>query len=264
MEDDILDEMDNLLNGDIVIDIMPKEEPLPIVEPEVEPPKKSLIDEEMMKRFEKETVFPENYIFSEPVVTTVTIGAFFDGIKFHEKELIEQLEPNEKFSHIKCNFGTKIHEGFELPLQKKTSNRGRKKQKKKQTNRKKQGDGSSLNTQITFTARPGDKIYKIKLFRNGFIQLPGLKKYQHIKELIELTFDLAKFIEPHMEGDVHLKRLEAIMKNYKFKIAMEEGYIVNLQRLSDLLDEWNDNPDRGDYPRIFEVKYSKQNTITSL
>ena len=120
------------------------------------------------------------YSVSNLILSTITVEAKISNINFKEKELIHLLSLDEKSDIIKigCNFNEYISDKYlELTKPVKKSNRGRKKKIKPVSSRKVQGNGKYFNSQITFTILDNQiekKMYDIKLFTNGTIQIPSV------------------------------------------------------------------------------------------
>ena len=74
------------------------------------------------------------------------------NISFNEQNLMNNLPtPKNYIQRIDCNFGSKINANFCEPLPPIKSNRGRKPKNKNRSNRKIQGSGKCMNSQITFS-----------------------------------------------------------------------------------------------------------------
>jgi hypothetical protein len=128
----------------------------------------------------------------------------------------------------------------------KNSARGRKPKDKKKSKRKVQGSGLYFSSQVTFDMYNyiNKKISKIKVFRNGNFQIPGVKKpdmsdlivpittlkeyLNYVKELNseESTIDVKDRVEvPYMIS---------VMRNYTCRIANDNITII-LNKLEDVL-----------------------------
>ena len=114
--------------------------------------------------------------FTPISLSVITIEGTLSNIEFKEKELIDKLIPNADVVFIGCNFGEKKYDLYDPPKPKR-NNRGRKTKERPHTRRQIQGSGTYMNSQITFFTKSDsvpDKIYKIKVFRNGEMQIPGI------------------------------------------------------------------------------------------
>lgn len=253
-------------------------------------PENNMVDDIVRGWFKSEVVFEPTEIFTAPLTTTITTEGYLLNVQFREAELIEELEPDEDFVVIQCNFGTKIYPGYTVPVKVKMSNRGRKKKPVKERKRKKQGTGECFNSQITFvmpSTVPHDpavdtpRVYKFKVFRTGKIQLPGLRLNSSIDDIIILASKLVSMLNFHLhtcEQDplklARLVNLNPVMKNYKFRINQPADNIIDLRELQRLLITCQ----RGtivklhpeiegiieNYPKILEIKYARQYTKLSI
>lgn len=209
----------------------------------------NILNPQILAEFRSERVFPENETLTEPLPTTFTIEGHVSNVKFEEKDLINVVEPSESIVVYSCNYGKKVYPGYVPPQKVKKSNRGRRKVEKQKKPRKKQGDGSSMSSQLTFVTRsreitpvdgiiPSDtRVYKFKIFRNGKIQLPGAKP-----EIIDDIIACAHIVEDELnnifpEQVISLTHLNAVMKNYKFCIKMKPGQIINFSLLQNIINE---------------------------
>jgi hypothetical protein len=157
----------------------------------------------------------EEYLISDLIPSTITAQGLFSNISFIENLIFDKLsEPQENIISIGCNYGEKKNPAFNLAEVVK-SGRGRKVKDKKKKKRKTQGTGLYFNSQISFVIKhpdsadksnnsKGKDIYKIKLFRNGVFQVPGIKNP-----------DMTDLIKP-------IK----ILKNY---LAQNHKYLSNYQ-----------------------------------
>jgi hypothetical protein len=121
-------------------------------------------------------------ILSKLTGTTMTLGFGFKNFALDERTEIKNLYTTKDIIKIGSNFGEHISKYYDIPIIKK-SNRGRKAGKK----RKKRGGkyfGSSTTFYIPdipgkekyYDHRTFDKIYKVKVYRTGNGQIPGVIK----------------------------------------------------------------------------------------
>lgn len=191
---------------------------------------------------------PED-ILSSPIPTTTTLSGILKNVNIDER-LVCDFEPNHSVVMIKSNFGVKIHESY-LPFiaaGEKKSTRGRKPKKKDQKKeRKKQGSGECFNSQITFvvlTDKPdsknasGYKEYKFKVFRNNKMQLPGGQP-NCLDDIICANYEVLDILNETLhkgETDpakmVKLTTLSPQMKNYKFFLKLNPGWMLDLYMLN--------------------------------
>lgn len=284
-EDMLIDEIIGL--APIVIPERPKvnTQPIPAFNPD-----NNMVDDIVRDWFKSETVFEATELFTTPVTTTITTEGYLSNVQFRESELIEELEPDEDFVVIQCNFGTKTYPGYEPPVKIKRSNRGRKKKPVKERKRKKQGTGECFNSQITFVMPSTvaydptvdtPRVYKFKVFRTGKIQLPGLRLTSSIDDIIVLATKLVNMMNFHLhtcEQDptklAKLVNLNPVMKNYKFRVNQPSDNIIDLRELQRILITCQrgsivkDHPEIvgiiENYPKILEIKYARQYTKLSV
>lgn len=253
-------------------------------------PAHNFLDPDVREQFKNESVFCETDIFTNPTLTTATIEGFISNVQFHERELIKELCPDNRVVIYHCNYGRIRYPGYTEPTKIRTTNRGRKKKQKQEKPRKKQGDGTDFNSQITFvTRKPADdapcdeiittntEVHKFKVFRPGNLQLPGV--HQHT---IDRVIDCAEYIVEILNMHLHLDEpqdspklsklihINPVMKNYKFVVKMPPTHIIDMMSLATILR--NDRAEQrrsetsqlNDYPRIFAIKYTRQDTKLSV
>src|ERR1700678_1985505 len=177
-------------------------------------------------------------LFSIIENSTCTVQGSLSNVIHNESDLTD-LTVNDQIVKIDSNF---IHLKFELynnELKGRKSNRGRKKKVKPIKTRKYQGDGSSFNSQISFTVL-GDvvrnkpinpdkhsvkaivitkndiiqelftKEYKIKVFRNGQFTIPGVLT-EDLSDVRPPLLVLCDYFEK-MFNDVQIINLFSVMR----------------------------------------------------
>jgi hypothetical protein len=257
----------------------------------------NVLDPTIRERFKHETIFEPDQIFTTPISTTNTMEGYISNVKFHESELILEVLPDEDVVIYRCNYGKVIYEGYTEPVVTKLTNRGRKKKTKKKKFRKKQGNGTDFNSQLTFVIRSPSvaigppnsagicevpssaQVYKFKVFRTGKIQLPGVHQ-RDIDNVIASARLIAQILNVHLHPGVHdpacisqMINMNPVMKNYKFTVRVPPGHILDLKELGKLVA---DEKERGDgpledddymppsHPPIFMWKYSRQDSKLSI
>lgn len=173
---------------------------------------------------------------TSPKETTITLGGYIVGITLMEKTDTDILEPTYQVPHIVSNFGEKTHSSIIPKSTYRKSNRGRKPKLKKQT-KARQGNGTSLNSQISFSIRSAEygqfsKMTKFKLFRDGRLQVSGAKyeRMLEILDMIDVLIDLIKGTRIAKDYS-YLQRLHATMENYKYSIKIGRRDAIDLSRL---------------------------------
>ncbi len=249
--------------------------------------------------FKTECVYPETHLFTQPVSTTNTMEGYMSNVSFHERDLIEELLPDQEIVMYRCNYGKLMYPGYSEPVKIRKTNRGRKKKEKKKKPRKKQGNGDDFNSQVTFVVRstlldepedydeegnaivsPDDKVYKFKVFRTGKVQLPGVRQHL-IEDVICCAEKISQTLNFHLHpGECDPSRmtniihLNPVMKNYKFVLKLPPGHIIDMEGLRVVLNrerflrpELLDAPGpevAPEHPPIFMLKYTRQDTKLSI
>lgn len=116
------------------------------------------------------------------------------------------------------------------------SKRGAYNKEKKQSKRKKQGSGLYFSSQVTFDIfnNINQKVSKIKLFRTGTFQIPGVK-FPDMHDIIEpLTVLKNYWNEMYPENPAEISYILSNMRNYKCHLLDSELTIL-LNRLEDVL-----------------------------
>lgn len=239
------DQIRLLVPADVNIDIRPIVVEVPEYDME-----NNVLSNEIRDRFKTEVVFEETDLFTSPLSTTNTMEGYLSNVSFHERDLIQELIPDEDVVIYRCNYGKVKLDCYEEPLKVRKTNRGRKKKEKKKKLRKKQGEGNDFNSQITFvvssrTNSPNTfaKVYKFKIFRTGKLQLPGVHPHL-IDDVIECTKIIVRklnfYLHPGEENPTKqscVVNVNPVMKNYKFIIKLPPGHIIDMEALRNLLSQ---------------------------
>ena len=165
----------------------------------------------------------EDLLFGDILNSTCSADGSFTNVIFDESDFTEWLEPSLPIPIIESNWGRKVLDGFIDPTIKVKSNRGRKPKIKVKKTRKIQGDGSVMNSCIQFIVMGtnpttgGVKKYKIKVFRNGKFQIPGVltEDMSDVTEPLEVLRQNLKF---YFLDPVELVSIYSNMRNYKFRL----------------------------------------------
>lgn len=256
-----------------------------VVRPVIDTNANNMLNIEARERFRDERVYYETYLFTDPINTTNTTSGLLTNVEFHEEELITRVWPDDRIVVYRCNYGKEVYIGYTEPVPVKKTNRGRKKKEKKKKPRKKQGNGTDFNSQMTFIVRsltsdapdgivPADAlVYKIKVFRNGKIQLPGLQR-----ESSDDAIECARVVTNELNQLLHngeplttIAYLNPVMKNYRIRVKLETlglpgTAIVSLAAIKQILvaERADPNPDAPPHPVIFNVKYDDGETKLSV
>lgn len=178
---------------------------------------------------------PKKYIFSELKPSTLSAQGVLSNVYFHEEDLIFSLQPYGRIMKMECNYGISHNPNYKEPeAPQKKSNRGRKPKGKKKKNRKTQGNGMFFNSQMSFwvsSATINNKIYKVKVFRNGTLEIPGV-----LDPKMTDAHDVAEIVKNALHlcllEDIQITELYSIMRNYKFHI-LSDGALISMNKLKD-------------------------------
>ena len=197
----------------------------------------------------------DNKIFTKLEVSTLTVGGELSNIYMHEETFIDEVWCHGNIVSIDCNFGHKKLINYKHPTMFKKSSRGRKAKPKPISTRKKQGDASSMVSQVTFSLvayllrRIPDHIdkysdsairlderteyilkeYKIKVFRNGKISIPGVRRLD-MADMMPSLNELVEYLSTVVNKEVKIKFLHMSLENYKFKLLKEENMDLRVIR----------------------------------
>lgn len=177
-------------------------------------------------------------IFTELYPSTLTAQGYMTNISFDESTLINVLsEPTGLILMIGCNFGEKFNSEYIAPVAVKKSGRGRKPKPKIKNKRRSQGTGKYFSSQITFLIKHATTslIYKIKLFRNGVFQVPGVKD-PSMSDLIEPINALKEYLSFNFVSNVQIMNFMAVMRNYKARL-IDENLHVDLEKLEECINK---------------------------
>jgi len=186
----------------------------------------------------KKLVPDDQKLFTPPIPSTLTAQGLMSNVSFDEKDIINMLsDPVDDIMLIGCNYGEKYNSKYEKPKIQKKSGRGRKPKPKEQPKRRSQGNGKYFSSQITFVIKHPDNgvDYKIKLFRNGVFQVPGIKD-PSMSDLIKPIEILRKYLAYNFAEDVQVLNFTAVMRNYKSKL-INESLFVDLITLESIIEK---------------------------
>lgn len=200
---------------------------------------------------------PKVFIFGTMCPSTLTAQGFLSNVDFEEKDLIHAIEPLGRIKKITCNYGETYNTNFkDSAVKKKQTNRGRKPKVKKHNVRKNQGNGKYFNSQITFwvqSLKILTKYYKIKLFRNGTIEIPGglEPSMDDVNSAVNVVRDA---MENCLIEDVKIVELYSIMRNYKFETVAKD-IRINISELYQIFIAAHRNKCPS-VSNITEIKYN--------
>ena len=206
-----------------------------------------------------------NKIFTELLPSTLTAKGIFTNISFNEEDIIDMLTvPSGGYIlTIGCNFGSVVNTNpdYEYPPPKaRLSNRGRKPKIKPKSKRKLQGSGKYFSSQITFEIynHINKKIYKIKLFRNGGFQVPGVNK-PDMSDLIVPMIILRDYLrEEFMDDAIEIQYFISVMRNYICRI-LDPCILIRLNEFEILLKSNKEIANTGPIIQLIDKIHLKYN-----
>lgn len=202
--------------------------------------------------------------------TTVTLGGTITNVSFLEEDFIKIVEPNDDIIMIKCNYGVKTLAGYD-PLQKRPH--------QKNPKRKKQGSGVAMCSQISFHCRkagtekingvypPDTPVYKVKVFRNGYTQVPGARPDTH-GDIIRAMGVVINFLNSYLHSNENIPErlcrginLNPLMYNYKAHLIIPPRRYFHRKALMDAVIN---APYRGEYPELSTSQCSQKEPKVSF
>jgi hypothetical protein len=197
----------------------------------------------------------EDKILTDLKPSTLAVKGILTNLDFNEEKLIKDLRDPKGTDIVKlyCNYGEVINSEppCEIALPKeRTSKRGRKPKNKVKSKRKVQGSGKYFSSQITFEIFNADtkKIYKIKLFRNGAFQSPGLNN-PHMTDIIKPIVVLRDYLRSHLNRvNIEIQHIISIMRNYVCRL-LNPNYLIRIIELENILNTYENTNESN---KIFE------------
>lgn len=174
----------------------------------------------------------DSKLFTDIEPSTLTAQGSMSNVSFDEREIFDMLsDPKDNILMIGCNYGEKFNPTYVIPEVAPRSGRGRKPKPKPKTQRKPQGSGKYFSSQITFLIKHPESsiIYKIKLFRNGVFQVPGIKD-PSMSDLVKPICILRDYLAYNFDEDVQVLNFRAVMRNYKSKL-IDSTVHIDLEEL---------------------------------
>lgn len=203
-------------------------------------------------------------LFTPLIPSTLTCKGYLTNVKFNEFDLIKKLKiPNGGYIlKIGCNYGELINTSpdyKEPEAQRRVSNRGRKPKIKQKSTRKIQGSGRYFSSQITFTIynTENNKKYKIKLFRNGNFQVPGIKR-PDMSDLILPMKILRDYLRIEFNNNnINIDYFISVMRNCKCRL-INKDILIRINELEYLFKDFklkNKTSDSNNI-NIAEIQYN--------
>jgi len=188
----------------------------------------------IIEQYDKILLDKKQY-FTKLELFTATIIVQLKNLTFHEDILIDKLTiPTGNILLIGCNKKELLNVNYKIPIPKVKSNRGRKKSVKKVI-KKSKGNGKYFDSQITFLIQNNaGKKYPIKLFRNGKIQLPGIKEISMV-DVIQPITDLHNYLNDHFDYPIEIVKIYDCVRNYKSHLISDK-YRIDLTELQNIIE----------------------------
>lgn len=203
-----------------------------------------------IKKYEKLTL-PSQKIFTPLAPSTLTAKGSFSGINFNEEDIIDMLTTPicGYILKICCNYGEIINPSPDYtppPVRERISNRGRKPKLKTKSKRKLQGSGKYFSSQITFEIYnpQSEKIYKIKLFRNGGFQVPGVNKPEMTDLIMPIKILRDYLRNEFMDDTIDILYFISVMRNYICRLT-DVNMLIRLNELETLFKMHKDTDDNN-------------------
>lgn len=200
----------------------------------------------------KSSILPSQKLFTTLEPSTLTAKGKFTNICFNEEDVIDMLDPpvGGYILKIGCNYGVienKCPDYIKPPARTRISNRGRKPKVRVKSKRKLQGTGAYFSSQLTFEiySPETEKIYKIKLFRNGGFQVPGVN-HPDMTDLITPINILRDYLrQQFMDDTIKITYFISVMRNYICRLN-NNNMLIRLNELETLFktqkDTYSENP----------------------
>jgi hypothetical protein len=150
--------------------------------------------------------------------------------------------------------------------------RGRKKKEKTKKKRKPQGSGKYMSSQITFlVVNTNDPVkiaqneytnYKIKIYRNGVLSVPGVKKSDMSDVIQSIKHVCEYWNEELVDEDVEILVLKSVMRNYT-SFLIDKTMRINISLLEQFLNiekelDFKRSSDSDDKISIISVQHTTE------
>ena len=165
--------------------------------------------------------------------STLTLTGEFTNLSFDETRDFDLLRPRDnRIIKLKCNFGEYQHPASAVTLvEREHQHSTRRLQTQKMHHKRRMaGNGRSFGSQITFYvwSNLNAKIYKIKVFRNGKFQIPGIQQYD-MKDVIQPLVVLCRaFREEFADETIGIAYVMPVMINFTSQILQAAGESVSI------------------------------------
>jgi TATA-box binding protein (TBP) (component of TFIID and TFIIIB) len=145
--------------------------------------------------------------------STLTAEGIMSNVSFMEEDHIYLADVGGRIVKVYCNYGELSLDDPNPPV----AQRGRRRRVKEQIDRIRQGNGKCFDSQITYWVKALDntsKNYKIKVFRNGKVAVPGGLRadMSDIRDAIDVVVE--QFRDIYIDPTIELQGLHPTMRNY--------------------------------------------------
>lgn len=199
-------------------------------------------------------------ILTDLTISTISMNGTISNVSPDDKEDINDLICMDRIVEISNNFKcitTPEYEEYKKNHTKKQRDTEKSKSKKKKKARKhiseSKGDNTHQSSQITFVIRSdildvegNHRYYKIKLFRKGAVQIPGVidESYEDIGMALNVLVNYLRIV--YENDEIRMTELYTSMKNYICKLVYDH-FRFNLTKLRDEFNTYkNQNPFKQD------------------
>jgi hypothetical protein len=168
-------------------------------------------------------------IITNLTLSTISGNGELENLIIDEKTDVSSMKCNGRIVMITSNHNAKIKGWYKILYNKYKQVKTLKKVDK---GRKQVGCGKDMNPSITFTMlslkyKLSDvheidelpKVYPIKVFRNGVIQIPGILD-ENMTDIKPLINELCVYLSEFYDREVKLKSIKSSMENYQCKLAL--------------------------------------------
>jgi len=171
----------------------------------------------------------------------MNIISVIDPVIFTEEVFVKSCIITDKIVKITSNFGSITSDAYIDPKDRVKSNRGRKpKIIPNPKSRKQQGNGKEFGSQVTLTTLLGHskKPLKIKVFRQGTLQIPGITD-EHLEHLDEYCDTVLCYLEMILGvKKINIYHNYIVLENYKFII--DDVDLITKNKILDLEHVFNE------------------------
>lgn len=230
---------------------------------------------------EKHMSYPEEINVNELKLSLITGEGYINNISYKEKNVIGVFKLTDKIVRIVSNFGDilssdkydEINNKKKKPSKVTTDNkkRGRKPVPKVKKQRKKLGEERVFHSQVEFFYHDDnrDVIYRIKLFVNGIIQVPGVidEDFNDIKDLLDYFVGYVNNIneiKTDPEEECKLIYTMSNMRNYATKLLFNDDtpFKIDLKELNNVLCRYKEE-DTCEY-KLFLINFSMEDSSIKI